>query len=477
MIQITRSQAREFRAVVRKAGIGKPITGLGPSVCIASSNDGVRLRSNSHAAAVEYVANGQYADDEFAIPLEALADCEGRSDDPVVFDRQGNEQVVLRWTDKRLPRVAVYSVEPVKPIPTFPVRPETLVENDPDLWYALRDAASAAAVDRARFAIDCIQIWGQSRKIIATDGRQALIQEGFNFPWPGGVLIPALKVLGCLELVTSWPISIGRSEDWLAIVRGPWTIWLRIETDGRFPDVESIVPQTKPDTPRLQLDPEDAEFLLTALPKASQKGADPILATIELNGKVTVRTKEGEHSKATELVLSNSRPVGEPITCTTNVDILRRAAHLGFREIRLFGPESRALCDDGRRKLVWVLLDKDAAIAPSADAVRIESPSARSETIPIPPTSRRFPKMSETTSVPIATTQTPQTEPLTEAQPVKRPRRRGSAIEQTIALREALKDAVVQTNEVIRALKAQKREARIVQTTLESLKQLQKVAS
>ena len=46
-------------------------------------------------------------------------------------------------------------------------------------------------------------------------------------------------------------------------------------------------------------------------------------------------------------------------------------------------------------------------------------------------------------------------------------------IEQAIAFRDSLRTAVVQANELIRSLKRQRREARLVQTTLASLKQLQ----
>ena len=50
-------------------------------------------------------------------------------------------------------------------------------------------------------------------------------------------------------------------------------------------------------------------------------------------------------------------------------------------------------------------------------------------------------------------------------------------IEQAIAFRDSLRTAVVQANELIRSLKRQKREARLVQSTLASLKQLQKVGT
>ena len=70
--------------------------------------------------------------------------------------------------------------------------------------------------------------------------------------------------------------------------------------------------------------------------------------------------------------------------------------------------------------------------------------------------------------------------PPTGDKPVTKARRsaaskRPSPIEQAIAFRDALRATVIQANELIRSLKQQKREARLVQTTLASLKQLQKV--
>ena len=52
----------------------------------------------------------------------------------------------------------------------------------------------------------------------------------------------------------------------------------------------------------------------------------------------------------------------------------------------------------------------------------------------------------------------------------------GSPIEQTAALRDALRATARQANELLRSLKRQKRQSRIVETTLASLKQLQRVA-
>jgi len=65
-----------------------------------------------------------------------------------------------------------------------------------------------------------------------------------------------------------------------------------------------------------------------------------------------------------------------------------------------------------------------------------------------------------------------------DAEPVKRacPLTATSTIEQALALRDALRGVAQQAGDLAGALKQQKRQARIVATTLASLKELQKVA-
>ena len=53
---------------------------------------------------------------------------------------------------------------------------------------------------------------------------------------------------------------------------------------------------------------------------------------------------------------------------------------------------------------------------------------------------------------------------------------RASAIEQATALRDSLRSATAAAHQLLRSLKQQKRQACIVESTLASLKQLQKVA-
>lgn len=65
-----------------------------------------------------------------------------------------------------------------------------------------------------------------------------------------------------------------------------------------------------------------------------------------------------------------------------------------------------------------------------------------------------------------------------DAKPEKpaRKSKAASTIEQAVALRDTLRSVARQAGELARSLKQQKRQARIVASTLASLKELQKVA-
>ena len=120
---------------------------------------------------------------------------------------------------------------------------------------------------------------------------------------------------------------------------------------------------------------KDAEFICSALkPKPfHQEDADKV--TLDLNGEITLRAREGGREQQRDYVLCRSERTGESLRINTNRDYFRRALQLGFREINLSGPDTPACCRDGDRTYVWALLTQAEAIQPQSDAVRIESTS------------------------------------------------------------------------------------------------------
>ena len=137
------------------------------------------------------------------------------------------------------------------------------------------------------------------------------------------------------------------------------------------------------------------------------------------------------------------------------------------------------------RQYVWALLDPSSAIPPSEDAVRIESSdAARAETT--------TPKPSRTRSAPtVSQNNSHESPPVADARQgdsaAGKNRANGHArsagrkaahqetealIDQAEKLRDALRDALAKTSELVKALKQHRRRSRSVDRTLESLRQL-----
>ncbi|HEY5314386.1 MAG TPA: hypothetical protein VIK18_17770 [Pirellulales bacterium] len=413
------------------------------------------------------------------VPLEMLDSIEGRSNDLVTIARRPDGRIAVEWTDHGIPQMLVYD-EPAKPKDElFLKAPAELTSCQPGFLQSLHEAAVCADRDVVRYALDHLQLRGTASQIVATDGRHILRQGGFSFPWPDDVLVPALGVFGCKELPQDEPVCVGRTDDWVVLRVGPWTLWLWINKDGRFPKVDDLIRPASSASSRLTLSPSDADFLRTSMPSlpCDDQLHDPV--TIELNGRVAIRARGEEQTRPTELVLTDSSYSGDAVAINTNRKFLARALKLGFAEFCFFSPNSPALCDDGSRQYLWALLEPVDAIKASDDALRIESPGQRHTA-----TSVHFKHRRTTITMPAKTSEPPVEQP-TEQAPAEKPRRRskpaasaiaGSPIDQAIALRTALRAAAGQTNELIRSLKRQKRQTKLVASTLESLKALQKVA-
>lgn len=475
MITITRSLARQLRAVFRRAGCGKAYGGYGKRALFLADHDTLRIRAMSGSAAVEYQAAYQGSPVQALLPFDLLAACEGSKPDAVQLDFSVPDKVTASWTDKRVPVMLDFDVSaPDDALPSFPPLPSSFATNEPDLWTSLREASASTDPNPTRAALGCIQFRGSEGKLIATDGRQLLVQSGFVFPWTEDVLVPASNVFGCRELHSDQQVHVGRTEDWATFRIGPWSISLKLEKDAHFPDVVRHLSDPSMAMSRLRLANIDSDFLTDALPRLPCEDDTNRPITLDLNGQVLIRGKAADQSRATELTLSNSRLEGDPITVNSNREYLLRALRLGFREVHLFANDVPVLCDDGRRQFLWAVLEPKAVIPTGPDLIHIESPRHQETGANGAHKPRRSkPVMSEpTTPVTTATTAS------RDKSPAKRKRSAAQAqgvIEQTIALRDALRVTVVQANELIRVLKQQKRESRIVRSTLDSLRQLQKV--
>lgn len=454
MIELTRKQIYFIRSTIRQA-LGITSARRAPSVTIRATPVGLLIQSATEHVAIEHCIAGDYRPEIVSLPYEALQACEGRQSDQVGIQRDG-DTITVQWLDGGIPQTAQYShAEPVQ----VPESPPELTGIDREFVPAMAEAVVTTDNESSRFALSCVRLRGSDGQIAATDGRQALIYSGHSFPWDDEVLIPATKAFSSQAFSNAAEVSIGHSDDWVSIQADDWTLHLKIEKEARFPNVDDHVPAVDAATSTMILTDTDADFLTQAsrkLPAASEFNA-PV--TVDLNGSVAIRAKSADQDVGTELVLSNSQRSGEEMRFNTNRDYLRRAASLGFRQIYLQTAEAPAFCRDDRRSYIWALLGKDGAITPDAQLTRIESPCDP----PKPSRQRR-------TTIPMPNTKRP-------TSPRPRAAKPASVLAKAEALRDSLSVALTDTRDLISAIKAKRKQNRLVETTLRSLKQLENIGA
>ena len=470
MISIPRAILRTYRSLVRRAGLHKSRSGPQPFLAIIADSDGCQIRAAAGEIAIEHRIVGEFAPESFLMPMSALDAWDIRGKDAINLEPRSDRSVLATWADRGVPRQAQFQVS-AKAKVEFPEPPTSFAANDAQLWSALRDAVATSESGSTRFALECIQLRGAQGRIDATDGRHALAQVGFQFGFNDDVLVPAAPILGCRDLDIGEGVAVGRSGDWIGFGVGHWLVMLRINKDGRFPKLDDTIPNHEFARSQLDLSASDAEFLTKVIQGLPCEDPHYSPITLDLNGKVLIRSRDAQQPRPTEVELVSSQLSGDPIVLNTDRRYLERALRMGFRQAYIYGAASPILCRDEGRQFLWMLLDAASAIPHSDDAIHIEStPGSVSK-----PPSRIHSEPTMSGKDQTASSAEPQTKPVPR---VKRTRSAasGGPIEQATALRDALRNSASAANQLVRLFKQQQRQNRLVESTLNSLKQLDKIA-
>lgn len=487
MITISRQLVKHLRGVFRRMLPRSP-SKADQTVHFIASGDGLRVRLHNRAGAAEYRLTGTTHVEAFAVTLDALSACEGTRAEENVILEAGDSGVALRWDDRSVPRSIIVESQPTGT--EAPATPTEFASNPSRLLTALKDAMETTESDARRYALNCVQLGGRDGCLAATDGGQILKQSGFAFPWPDDLLFQRSSVFANRELPTDQPVEIGKTDTHVVIRIGAWTLWFNIEKVGRFPSIDNVIPDAATATTRLVLSDNDAEYLLGVVPRLPSHDADHDPVTVDLNGRVAVLAKSEGDSPMTQVVLSNSRRTGDELRWQTNRKFLARAVRLGFREVCLHGAETPPVCRDEHRVYVWALLEADKALAPTDNMVSLTSPVstvaaiAQRQRIPAPrrhhqPTERTSSRMSHNRiAATLAGSATPpvngSAQPVAEAsEPSDQSTSFGNVLREAEAVKSSLRDAHGQVGRLIVALKRHRRQSKLVQSTLASLKQLQ----
>ena len=461
MIEITRSLARQLKTIFRRT-ISETARGVvHQPVLLHAGPDGLRIRIASHEVAAEYHDLSPREPDAAYIPFELLKDCEAKTDDPVQVEMAAENRLLATWNDGHVPQMKQYDIPSRETF--FPDWPDAFTDNPPELADALHVAMETASPESSRYSLHCVQLQGAG-SIVATDGSQMLLQTGFEFPWDDDLLIPRRLVFGSSDLPTGIKVQVGRSDGWVWFRLGSWSFAFAINAEGRFPPVEDHIRDAQHAAASIQIDSHDADFLVESMKQLPGNNIVYSPVTVDANGSIAIRSKSEDTPQSVELLLAKSTRSGLAQRFNTNRTFLRRALNLGFRELHVFAPDQPILCADDRRKYVWAVLTPDDAVKQSPDMVQISSAcdvSSGSSNSTQPPQETAVTKPAQTTSQTSNQSTTPSsTEELIDA------------AEQ---LKASLRDTLGKTNELIGGLKRHRKEAKIVRTTLDSLRQLQTV--
>lgn len=441
----------------------------------AADEDGLRIGICRQEFAVEFYQPGSHAVETLCLPLEILADIESRSEEIVSLEARDKDSVLACWLDGGIQQTAGYKSIDREKQPAFPEMPEQFATSPPGLLKALDEAVQTAAHDGTRYAIQRLQLRGGAGEVVASDGRQLLVQGSFKFPWTDDVLISHLPIFGCKELGQDEPVEIGKTDKHVVLRVGSWTIWLRIDAEARYPQVEQVIPKLNSGMTHLRIAPEDAIFLSRVLPRLPGKDDEHQPLTIDLNGEVSLRARAAGQTQATEVVLAHSEFTGKPVRFCMDRQFLARALQLGFSDFHFPGTDTPFVCRDNLRTFLAMPLSKEGAIAPSRDSLRVtsaegEQPRQASNT------ERKKIVMPPTTTNGIGNGQSaPQRKATTEAAEQNGHSTTSPVIVEAQALKDVLRDCYNQASRFVAALKRQRKQSKLVQNTIASLRQLQQI--
>ena len=376
MIQVNCKQVVQIISQIRRA-LGIARNSSAPVRMTADQSVITFRASNEHASIACQMAGSTGACSgglQLSMPVHAFATVPSLARQNLSITSTGDE-VTLEWTtaggirsmisEKSLSAAASNTR-------TESPEPEWLISNDSRFGKALSQAASIADPSSTRYSLGCVRLRGRDGQIAATDGRQAYTVSGFGLPLDE-VMVPAKALSRLAFLVDCSSISVGRSANWLSLRCGVgtlrWLVDIKIQTDGRFPNIDQCMPPESSSRCLVRINDSDADYLLRHLDKLVGKSNELNPVTLDLSrnrvlGKSQVQlrfrsmdlTIEPSEAPITELTLDQSSYDSTPMQLAFNHHFLLNALHFGFRELNLQSGNSPIFCTSRNQRYTWTAM-------------------------------------------------------------------------------------------------------------------------
>lgn len=406
---------------------------------------------------VRHHTPGSFRTGSVALPYSKLAELENAGE-AITLEQTAPFKVRASWQVGGEPHSLDFDTADPASLPPAPEPARNAVSLEPGFLLALDDAARTASREVVRYATNRILLRGRDGAVIATDGRQLLVQGGYYFPWKEDKFLPALPVFGGRELPRDKPVRLGLAKERITLEAGPWLFDFKAEQGARFPDVDRVIPHTGTALTRLRLDARDVEELIQKLPHLPAHDDQHRPVSLDLGTAVAVRSRS-EPEGTVEVALAHAKREGPPLQVVMDRRYLLRALKLGFTEVLIASAKQPLLCKDDNRTYVWMPLAEADAV-PAAQAVPIRPKRRATAAPPEPQKSTPMPPNEPTSNGRQRNGSADQDEPL-------------DPVAEAEELRSHLQAALARTGRLIAALKQQRRQSRVVESALASLRRLQ----
>ncbi len=222
-------------------------------------------------------------------------------------------------------------------------------------------AHAIEVVDEAstRYSLGCVQLDGRDGAMAATDGSHLVRFDGFDFPWKSeAILIRKSRLFALKDFASLKDVSIGFHDKTIVIASGPWRFRLPVETEGRFPIVDRVIPDRQRSTNRVHLDAGDRDALGSCLSQLPGNTEEMKPVILDLNGHVAVFGRSTRGTECTvSLELDRSLHLGPDLRIGTPRQNLEFASKLGTDSLFLFGTKQPILACGPRMQYVWMPLN------------------------------------------------------------------------------------------------------------------------
>jgi hypothetical protein len=424
-----------------------------PTICFVPVEGGLKLCAFSKDAMLTMLVNKTGFLDPIMMQWNDIKSIAIKKDVDITFDLK-KDSVHIRYGEEQ----CWCSVN--KKVNSLPHQSsETSTHDKMRMLNALNEAGRCIDKDSIRTALNGICLRGGSSQIISTSGIQLLVQEGYDFTWgESDVVCPVSKLFGSKELreIEGDNVAVGLVAEFVHFSIGVVDIWLRA-IDGKFPKVAGIIKPAAEMT-YLCIHPTDVRFILERIDKllGSKEHESPVY--LALDDKIQVRSHDSIQKACIALELTHSTFTGKNVSVSMNRLFLKNALQLDCLRIGI-DPKGATpvICDNDDDKTFVFMPLRNAE--PEADHV---------EVIP-------------STTQPIATTKAAIDVPppvkcrrkvAVKRSHSKQPESKVAVLQSAEDIRQTLRQSLVLMNTLIREVKAQRKQDRLLRTTMDSLNKL-----